>query len=263
VAALVLAPAPGRSGPPAVAPAPAPAVTPPPAVRPPAAARAYRLEGPPGSLRDLRQRFSPEALGLLEKLNRADRAHLARLKTLVVPVEPLADELQYSPLPLTWSWAAPHGTALVVDQPSQTFGAYENGVLVRWGPVSSGRRRAPTPAGLFHLTWRSPGRASTEDPGWYMKWYFNFSNARGLAFHQLELPGYPASHACVRLLERDARWLFDWGDEWEPDDDGAGVLQEGTPVVILGAYAFGQPPPWQQLPWLAHGVDLPAIPPEK
>jgi lipoprotein-anchoring transpeptidase ErfK/SrfK len=234
-----------------------------PAAAAPTTGRAYRLEAPAKDLRELRQRFAPDLLAVLEKLNRADLAHLWRQKTLVVPAEPLLDELQYSPLPLTYAWAAPYATALVVDQPSQAFGAYEGGTLVRWGPVSSGRKRAPTPAGLFHLNWRSPGRTSTEDPRWYMRWYFNFSSARGLAFHQLELPGYPASHACVRLLERDARWIYDWGEGWQLDDDRRAVLQPGTPVLILGQYAFGEPRPWQQLPWLAKGVDLPASPPER
>jgi lipoprotein-anchoring transpeptidase ErfK/SrfK len=233
----------------------------PPPVTAPTSGRSYRLEAPARRLRELRQRFTPEQLALIEKLNRADLAHLWRLKTLVVPAEPVTGELQYSPLPLTWAWAAAFPKAIVVDQPSQVFGGYEHGTLVRWGPVSSGRKRAPTPAGLFHLNWRSPGRASTEDPGWYMPWYFNFSNARGLAFHQLELPGYPASHACVRLLERDARWLYTWGEEWQLDDDRRTLLAPGTPVLILGQYPFGAPRPWQQLPWLAKGVDLSSAPP--
>ena len=39
---------------------------------------------------------------------------------------------------------------------------------------------------------------------WQLNWYFNFHNFRGLAFHEFDLPGVPASHACVRLLARDA-----------------------------------------------------------
>jgi hypothetical protein len=260
---------PGPSATRPITPAPAPPGQPPappgqPAA-PPTRGRTYRLEPPPATPRELRQRFTPELLGLLEKLNRADVAHLPRLKTLVVPAEPQppADELQYSPLPLSYAWAAPYATAIVVDQPSQVFGGYEHGALVRWGPVSSGRKVAPTPSGLFHLNWRTTGRASTEDPRWYLRWYFNFNNARGIAFHQLELPGRPASHACVRLLERDAHWLYGWGEEWTLDEDGSSVLATGTPVQILGQYDFSAPRPWQQLAWLAGGVDLPTVPAEK
>lgn len=225
---------------------------------PPAQDRAYRLEQGPFQESALRQRFAPGQLALLEKLNRADVDHLARLETLVIPEQWLDDELLYSPLPLTYAWASHHRKALVVHQPSQVFGAYEEGVLVRWGPVSSGRAAYPTPSGLFHLNWKSPGRHSTVDPDWYMPLYFNFHNDRGLAFHQFTLPGHPASHACVRLLERDARWLYDWGEGWVLDERGWTVLVPGTPVLILGSYDFGAPPPWRSLEWLARGVDVAA-----
>lgn len=147
--------------------------------------------------------------------------------------------------------------ALVVHQPSQTFGGYEHGRLVRWGPISSGREGHQTPSGLFHLNWKSPGRHSTVDADWYMPLYFNFHNERGLAFHQFTLPGRPASHACVRLLERDARWLYDWGEGWVLDERGWNVLDRGTPVLVLGQYDFDVPPPWRSSDWLARGIKLP------
>jgi hypothetical protein len=243
------------------APPPAPAVPPAPplaALPPPTRDRAYLSVAIPGGAKGLRERFSPEQLALLEKLNRRDVPHLARATTLIVPAEWLADELLYSPLPLTWAWAEPHPTALVVDQPAQVFGAYEHGRLVRWGPVSSGRKSRPTPSGLFHLNWRSKGRRSTDDPDWYMRWYFNFHTQRGLAFHQLELPGLPASHACVRLLERDAQWLYGWGQGWALDARRRQVVTPGTPVLIAGAYDFDAPPPWLSLEQLAQGIELPA-----
>jgi hypothetical protein len=220
--------------------------------------RAYESVTVPGGVKGLRERFSPEQLALLEKLNRRDVPHLARAETVIVPTEWLPDELLYSPLPLTWAWAEQHPKALVVDQPSQIFGGYEHGRLVRWGPVSSGRKSRPTPSGLFHLNWRSKGRRSTDNPDWYMPWYFNFHAGRGLAFHQLELPGRPASHACVRLLERDATWLYSWGKGWSFDDRRRAVPGSGTPVLIVGGYDFDAPPPWLSLDWLAQGVELPA-----
>jgi len=236
--------------------APTPAV-PGPLSYPPTRDRSYHLAPFQGGAQAVVQQLGPGLLPLLEKLNRADAAHLGRLGVLVVPDEPLADELLASPLPLAWGWAANLPKAIVVDQPAQVFGAYECGRLVRWGPVSSGRERRPTPAGLFHLNWRSPGRASTEDPTWYMTWYFNFDDRRGLALHQLELPGRPASHACVRLLERDARWIYGWGERRRLDPERRRVLAPGTTVLVRGAYGFGAPPPWRSLEWLAHGVDLP------
>ncbi len=194
---------------------------------------------------DLLERHSSEELAILEKLNRVDVDHLARLETMVVPDRWDLDEVEYSPLPSEATGLVGYEKALVVHQPSQVFGAYKDGRLVRWGPVSTGREEHPTPAGRFHLNWRSPGRHSTVSPDWYLEWYYNFHNARGLSFHQYSLPGEPASHACVRLLERDARWVYEWGEGWTLDETGREVLEKGTPVLILGEYEFGAPPPWR------------------
>jgi len=35
-----------------------------------------------------------------------------------------------------------------------------------------------------------------------------------VSFHKFDLPGYPASHGCVRLPEEDAKWIYDWADHW-------------------------------------------------
>lgn len=235
----------------------------PPPPAPPPGPPTYRIEElPRGGDKKLRERFTPEQLALLEKLNRRDLEHLVRAERIVVPEDFSLDELQYSPLPQTYPLAEPHPKFLVVDQPSQVFGVYENGRLVRWGPVSSGRKDKPTPSGLFHLNWRSPGRHSTDDEDWYMRWYYNFHNGRGLAFHQLELPGRPASHACVRLLERDARWIYDWGEGWVLDERRWNVVTPGTPVLILGEYDFASPPPWLSLDGLAGGIELPQSVPD-
>jgi hypothetical protein len=188
--------------------------------------------------------YTPAQLGILEKLNRRDLAQLARLDAVVAPDVWTDDELIYSPLPLEWSWALGHPKAIVVHQPAQVFGAYEYGRLVRWGPVSSGRQESSTPSGVFSLTWKARTRRSTDNAEWILNWYFNFLNARGISFHEFELPGRPASHACVRLLARDAQWLYEWGEQWRISANGREVLQRGTPIAIVGEYAFGSPAPW-------------------
>jgi L,D-transpeptidase catalytic domain len=177
-------------------------------------------------------------MALVEKLNRADRVHLPGLAKVLVPKRRDQDELSFSPLPLKYPSAKGNPKLLVVYQPEQVFGAYEFGQLVRWGPVSTGRPDRPTPDGLFFLTWRSHRRRSSLT-GEELRWYFNFEQRRGLAFHEHELPGEPASDGCVRLLERDAAWLYRWG---EP---GRGARKKGTPIWIVGQYHFGMAPPWQ------------------
>lgn len=209
---------------------------------------------------EAQRHFTAAQLALLEKLNRRDLVFLARVDSVIAPDDWTLSELAYSPLPHEWHWAASQPQVVVVDQASQVFGAYESGHLVRWGPVSSGRQETPTPAGVFHLTWRARRTVSTDNKDWILNWYFNFVNSRGVSFHEFELPGRPASHACVRLLARDAQWLFGWGREWVLSADRKSVVTEGTPVVILGAFDFAHAPPWLVVDWWHAPVALPADP---
>src|SRR5262245_21934261 len=138
----------------------------------------YLMTPLPKSHVELARLYTRDKLRVLEKLNRRDVEHLVRTEPpvpgLIVPSEWQFDELAYSPLPMSYSWAETHAKAIVVHQPWQVFGAYENGRLIRWGPVSSGRKETPTPAGAYNLTWRSKGRYSTDNAAWFLPWYFNF-----------------------------------------------------------------------------------------
>jgi hypothetical protein len=202
-------------------------------------------------------RFSSEQVALLTKLNRADTAHLAGLTRIIVPDRWDSDELLYSPMPRTAPSLLSEKKGVIVDIAAQVFGAYEHGLLVRWGPISSGDRHHQTPSGTYHLNWRARVRVSSEDSTWVMPWYFNFSNERGLALHQYALPGRPASHGCARMLAIDAKWLFSWGEGRTFDTDASDVSQPGTLVLVQGIYEFGSPPVWLQPEWLARGVSMP------
>ncbi len=226
---------------------------------PPAQTIAYRVESRTNQAEPLARRFSDAQLALLEKLNRADLSALERLPDLVIPESWDAPELSHTVLPGRYPSAASLPKLLIVHLPGQLFGAYEAGVLVRWGPVSSGRADSPTPSGLFHLNWRSPGHTSTVDPDWFMRWYFNFGNRQGLALHEYALPGLPASHGCIRLLQRDAQWLFEWGEGWTLDEHGVRILKQGTPVSIVGEYDYNAAPPWRALTWLSRNIELPKL----
>jgi lipoprotein-anchoring transpeptidase ErfK/SrfK len=219
----------------------------------------YHLERREDRSEELGTRFTSDQLALLEKVNRADIRYLKRLKTLVVPDPFGLDELTYSPLPGTYPEAEGLRKFIVVDQRLQVFGAYEYGRLVRWGPVSTGSRSAPTPSGVFHLKWKSKLRVSTANPDWILPFSFNFHSRRGISFHAYALPGYPASHACVRLLERDAKWLYRWGEQWSIAEDGSTIPESGTPVLIAGSYGYGKPAPWRSGEQLAARVELPNL----
>jgi hypothetical protein len=231
---------------------------PPPPVR---ATTEYRLEPLPKDVRELEQRFTAVQIDLLEKLNRRDREHLPRTEPpvpgLVVPLAWPEDELALSPLPPEYPWARAVAKAVVVHQPFQVFGAYEFGRLVRWGPVSTGRKETPTPIGIFNLTWKAKQRRSTDNEQWLLRWYFNFVNARGVSFHQFDLPGYAASHACVRMLERDAEWLYSWGEQWTLDPDRRQIAVPGSLVLIVGRPQAGAP--WTSVD-LVRPLALPPLP---
>jgi hypothetical protein len=202
-------------------------------------------------------RFTSKQLVLLMKLNHVDPTHLAQLSRILAPDRWDLDELLYSPLPQVIPQLSQEGKAIIVDLAGQAFGAYESGNLVRWGPVSSGRRSHQTPSGTYHLNWHARTHVSTEDPTWVMPWYFNFATDRGLALHQYALPGRPASHGCVRMLLDDAKWLFQWGDGWTLSESSGQVVQRGTLVLVLGRYDFKAPQPWLQPVWWSRGTSLP------
>jgi lipoprotein-anchoring transpeptidase ErfK/SrfK len=233
------------------------------AASPAASTAGLTIEPLPKTVGELAARFTPEQIEVLEKLNRRDREHLVRtdppVPGLVVPATWDTDPLAYSPFPLEWSAGATIPKYLVVHQPGQTFGAYEFGRLVRWGPVSTGRKETATPAGSFNLTWRSRKRTSTDNDAWILEWYFNFINSRGISFHQFDLPGYAASHACVRMLQRDAMWLYAWGEQWKLTEDRRSVDTPGTPVLVIGAFAHGKTPPWTSVDALSSKVVLPEL----
>ena len=212
-----------------------------------------RLQAVSDDPQQFRCQFSAEQIALLKKLNRADAEKLPGMGFIVVPDRWDFRELDYTPMPPESSWARPHRKAVIVHQQGQVFGAYENGKLVRWGPVSSGGKRRPTPSGYFHLNWKSKGRTSTVNGAWFLPWAFNFINKDGISFHHYELPGYPASHGCVRLLECDAKWLYRWGEEWQLDARGWTIESPGTAVWIVGAYDYAGRRPWLEQEYLAYG----------
>src|SRR5262245_6628564 len=198
------------------------------------------------SLSQLRSEIGEEKLAIALKLNRIDAQHLRADVTLVIP-EQVADLITYSPFPHDLETARATPKLLLVSRRVQAFGAYEFGKLVRWGPTSTGKKSTPTPAGLYHTNWKSKATRSSVNAEWLLPWYFNLDNKRGISFHQFDLPGYPASHGCIRLLEDDATWIYGWADQWTLSTDRRRVETHGTPVIVFGEYDYGMQPPWKRL----------------
>jgi hypothetical protein len=89
-----------------------------------------------------------------------------------------------------------------------------------------------------------------------MPWYFNISNKGGIGMHQYVLPGYPASHSCIRMYEENALWIFNWADQWVLSEDESTVIKYGTPVLVFGNYNFKEPAPWKMLPEQPNTINL-------
>lgn len=207
--------------------------------------RPFPIEGAK-SLAQLKAEIGEEGLTLVLKINRLDLKHVRQGEALIIP-DPTNDLLAVSPFPLELEPARTLPKLLLVSRRVQAFGAYESGKLVHWGPTSTGKKATPTPAGLYHTNWKAKQTISTVSNEWVLPWYFNLDNFGGISFHQYELPGYPASHSCVRLLEVDGTWIYNWADQWILSPDGYKRLAYGTPVIIFGDYAYGKKPPWKQL----------------
>jgi hypothetical protein len=97
----------------------------------------------------------------------------------------------------------------------------------------------------YRANWKARQRVSTFDSTWVMPWCVNLDDAVGVALHAYALPGRPASHCCIRLLEPDAHWIHDW------------IVVGRTPVFVLDAYDFDAPPPWRRLPVDPAACDVP------
>lgn len=113
--------------------------------------------------------------------------------------------------PGEYVWApeiAPQGPMLlIVNLKSQRAVLYRNGVPIGASTVSTGRRGRETPTGIFTILQKQVVHYSSKydsAPMPYMErltWY-------GVALHAGHLPGYPASHGCIRMPAGFAKLLY-------------------------------------------------------
>ena len=87
---------------------------------------------------------------------------------------------------------------LVVSINTQKVTLFSNGVRVAQGPVSTGVRGHPTPMGVFSVIEKDRYHHSNIYSGAPMP-YMQRITWSGVALHEGELPGHPASHGCIRM----------------------------------------------------------------
>lgn len=133
----------------------------------------------------------------------------------------LFGSLALSPGQYHWAATIPDAPArVVIDRLQQLMFVYKGDTLVGVSTISSGKKGRETPLGywkVFRKQVKGFSRKYDNAPMPYMQMY----DEKGIAFHGGALPGYPASHGCVRLPVEFAKKLY-------------GLTSMGTEVVIEG-----------------------------
>lgn len=119
---------------------------------------------------------------------------------------------------------APQGpVTVIVSIPEQRVHVYRNGIRIAASTCSTGKPGHETPTGVFLVLEKDADHHSSTYDDASMP-FMNRLTWDGVALHAGNLPGYPASHGCVRLPIDFARKLFT-------------VTGLGTPVIIAGGPA--------------------------
>ena len=96
---------------------------------------------------------------------------------------------------------------IIVSLPEQTMYVYRNGVRIGRSTVSSGTKGHRTPTGMFTILQKKVRHESNLYKGAKMP-HMQRLTWTGIAMHAGHLPGYPASHGCVRLPVDFAERLY-------------------------------------------------------
>jgi hypothetical protein len=150
--------------------------------------------------------------------------------SLLCVTAPLTAQLPSAPVdgaieamkPGEYLWApdiAPQGPVMVIiSLTTQRAYAYRNGVPIGVSTVSTGKPGKETPTGVFTILQKAVKHRSNKYSNASMP-FMQRLTWDGVAMHAGNLPGYPASHGCVRLPAGFAKLLF-------------GITSLGLTVVI-------------------------------
>ncbi|MTW21837.1 L,D-transpeptidase [Allochromatium palmeri] len=102
--------------------------------------------------------------------------------------------------------------SLTISLSDQAFEYKEDDAVVHAGPISSGKAGHSTPAGRFKVLSKNADKVSsryTNQLGMQAWMPYSIQFHGHYFLHEGWLPGYPDSHGCVRVGEKDARFLFE------------------------------------------------------
>ena len=111
--------------------------------------------------------------------------------------------------------------AIIVSLTKQRVYIYRNGIQIGVSTCSTGKKDHETPTGVFTILEKEEEHYSNTYDNAAMPMMQRLT-WDGIALHAGKLPGYPASHGCVRLPKAFAEKLY-------------AVTQPGTPVIIADA----------------------------
>ncbi len=100
------------------------------------------------------------------------------------------------------------GTLIVISKKSQNMFVFSDGALWASTPISTGKRRHETPSGVFPILQKHKLHRSNIYSGAPMPFMQRLTWS-GIALHAGWVPGYPASHGCVRVPRAIAQSLFE------------------------------------------------------
>jgi len=159
----------------------------------------------------------PYQRNLVKSLNRVNMPLKSWMRIAVPKDLDFVDKLDLAPFE---PYREPTNRKVIVFDPKNlAWGAYdEEGVLVNWGAASGGKGWCPdvgrscrTVVGDYYVFRKQGSECKStefpiEEPGAPMPYCMHFY--RGYAIHGSSfVPGYNASHGCIRVFEGDARWL--------------------------------------------------------
>jgi len=126
---------------------------------------------------------------------------------------------------------SPQGPLMIlVSVPEQTMHVYRNGILIGRSTVSTGSKGHATPGGVFSILEKKQTHRSKTYNNAPMP-YMQRLTWSGIAMHSGQLPGYAASHGCVRLPYDFSQLLFK-----ATEKGGTVVVGDGkTPTPYLAA----------------------------
>jgi lipoprotein-anchoring transpeptidase ErfK/SrfK len=160
--------------------------------------------------------------------------------------ELISKQAKLQTVPRVLNMATPDNTHVYVSLGKQRAYLYVGDEVAIDSPISSGKRAGMTPKGSYTVLEKDPDHRSsvygafvnsrglivragvstridsapsgTHYVGAPMKWFMRLTN-EGVGMHVGILPGYPASHGCVRMPEEGAKLFYDH-------------VKVGTPAVI-------------------------------